>query len=509
MIDAKMKKVDMRRGRSARWAALSALALLAACQPQSEAPAAHDDGPPPAISNRIAIPPAVVSNLGITFAKVQRRHVAQTLRVPGAFESPPLALRAYAEAIGGRVTLLVAQYQRVSAGDELYRLDSPELARMSAELIDADALAARGERELEAARAEIEALDLALNSWPARIAAIHAQIKASEKHVLNLESAARLWAERVALLARLDEQAGGRAAELAEARARHAESLTAISSEHENHMVYDRDLAEQNAVFEQARARAPLLHAQLGAAAPDAAAARHRAGALRREIAAKLGVKPEQLDGERGYALAFTQRAAGPGLVTRMGASQGRIVEAGATILEVLDDSQLRFRARALQADLALLRDGLEASIVPPAGGSALAGKLALAPEADARARTFDLIVTPAAAAPWARPGVSAEAEIVYDATAEPRLAIPVACVLQDGLDKIFFRRDPNDAQKVIRTVANLGMSDGRWVVVLSDAMEGDQIVLHGAYELKLSGAGRPAQKGHFHADGTFHAEDH
>ena len=43
------------------------------------------------ITNRIDIPGPVRSNLGITFARVERRAVANTIRVPGRFELLPTA----------------------------------------------------------------------------------------------------------------------------------------------------------------------------------------------------------------------------------------------------------------------------------------------------------------------------------------------------------------------------------------------------------------------------------
>ena len=51
---------------------------------------------------------------------------------------------------------------------------------------------------------------------------------------------------------------------------------------------------------------------------------------------------------------------------------------------------------------------------------------------------------------------------------------------------------------------------DGRWISILSGLMRNDEVVLAGAYELKLASqqSGAPQKGGHFHADGTFH-EDH
>jgi multidrug efflux pump subunit AcrA (membrane-fusion protein) len=126
---------------------------------------------------------------------------------------------------------------------------------------------------------------------------------------------------------------------------------------------------------------------------------------------------------------------------------------------------------------------------------------------ADPEQRTVDLIATPLEVPPWARAGVTATLEVVTDRAGES-LAIPAAAVVQDGLEQVFFRRDPRDADKVIRTVADLGVSDGRWVVLNSGVKAGDEVVVEGVYELKLaSAAGGPRGGGHFHADGTWHAD--
>ena len=59
------------------------------------------------------------------------------------------------------------------------------------------------------------------------------------------------------------------------------------------------------------------------------------------------------------------------------------------------------------------------------------------------------------------------------------------------------------------RCAADLGVDDGRWVEVKSGLTDGDEVVLHGAYELVLASSGQAQKGGHFHADGTFHADDH
>jgi hypothetical protein len=42
---------------------------------------------------------------------------------------------------------------------------------------------------------------------------------------------------------------------------------------------------------------------------------------------------------------------------------------------------------------------------------------------------------------------------------------------------------------------------------VNSGVAAGDEVVLDGVYELKLTGSGKPQGAGHFHADGTWHAD--
>ena len=75
----------------------------------------------------------------------------------------------------------------------------------------------------------------------------------------------------------------------------------------------------------------------------------------------------------------------------------------------------------------------------------------------------------------------------------------------------VFFRRDPSDPNRAIRVEADLGTDDGRWIAINSGLALGDEVVVDGAYELNLASetGGMNRQGGHFHADGTWHAEEH
>jgi len=126
------------------------LASLLACVPPSEEETVHASSEEAtAPSNKIAIPPTVRSNLGITFAAVEARRVAQTLRVPGSFELQPLARHEYRMALPGRVELLVDQYERIEPGQPLFRFQSPEWPELLHEII-------LGEQGIEMALAEID-----------------------------------------------------------------------------------------------------------------------------------------------------------------------------------------------------------------------------------------------------------------------------------------------------------------------------------------------------------------
>jgi hypothetical protein len=133
-----------------------------------------------------------------------------------------------------------------------------------------------------------------------------------------------------------------------------------------------------------------------------------------------------------------------------------------------------------------------------------MAGTLQIGLSADADERTVDLIVTPAKLATWARAGVSAHLEITLAGGGE-ELAIPLSTVVSDGAVPIIFRRDPANPDKVIRTEADIGITDGRWIVIKSGVKAGDEIVLGGSYQLMLATSGNASKGGHFHPDGTFH----
>ena len=413
----------------------------------------------PAPTNRIDVPEAVRQNLGITFAKVERRRVASTLRVPGRFELLPTARREYRASLAGSLKLLVSQYEEVGKGEPIFRMDSPEWHTLKRELHEAEAGIERATAELAVAQ--------------------HAKAEA--------EQVAEATEKRIQALAGAEVRRAELEAELTTRRA----AIPRLGAE----------IKVKEAALEEAKHDLELN-------IEKAASVLSRSADFLRETEKGNGGHETQ----RWYGINQIEIAArDAGVVETIGVTDGAWVAAGELIATTMDPKAIRFRAVGLQSDLAKLTNGLGANVLPPqgaAGGAeSLPGKLQLGPVADPDQRTVDLVVTPEKTADWARPGVSCLLEIVTDGSAEAELSIPIAAVVRDELTQVFFRRDPRDPNKVIRMEADLGVSDGKWVVVKSGVKEGDEVVLHGVYELKLAGGGKPTGGGHFHADGTWHAE--
>ncbi|MFT6178987.1 MAG: multidrug efflux pump subunit AcrA (membrane-fusion protein) [Akkermansiaceae bacterium] len=135
------------------------LFLLPACNRDGQEPvssSAEEENETP--SNRIDIPPIVRSNLGLTFAKVERRNVANTVRVPGSFELQPLAKHEYRMMLSGHIEFLVNQFDEVKSGTPLYRFRSLLLLDLQQRVDLATASLRQSEAKYETARARKRAL---------------------------------------------------------------------------------------------------------------------------------------------------------------------------------------------------------------------------------------------------------------------------------------------------------------------------------------------------------------
>lgn len=435
--------------------------------------AGHDHAGHDHSSQGVALTATVRENLGITFLKAEYRVVRGLLRLPGRFEAEPSARRAYQMPLSGQVEVLVKPYQRVAVGDPLYRMASASWNALQREVAEASVAAQLAGERYAAAQAHTQALDQAVG----------------------------LWTDRAAALERLAREVGGKASEVAEAKGRLADLLV-----------------------QQAEARTRLAELKREAIGADGAAQGGLAAIRLRQVlatAARItGVEVAALttdDNGRPRWQAIDEPvvvARSAGVVEGEVATSGTWLDERATVLTVTDPAGVRLRASALQADLPKLRDGLPARIVgaDPSDPLRLSATVVLGPIADAVDRSVELIARPAADAtiPGAiRPGVAALLEVAISGSADEELAIPVAATIRDGLKVIFFKRNRTTPDVVEKVEADLGASDGRWVVVNSGVKEGDEVVVGGLYPLKLSQQEGGAAAGHFEADGTFHTGKH
>ena len=453
------------------------LACAASCSP-TPAPITeqHADEEAAPITNRISIPEAVRANLGITFARVESRAVAATLRVPGRFEALPAATWPYAAPAGGRVMFVAPRFGDVAAGDVLFTLESPDWL---AEL-----------QSVRDVRSELE-------STRARRSMVDEQISRNVDLQLASEEARDHWDRRAHELAELQASGAGVADALAQAR---GETLAAAERSAEVDVVIGELLAERR-VLDLAIARlVPAAEASERSAAA-------RIGLDSSEFARRLVSEPATV----GF---LEIRAVRAGRVTDVAAEVGSWVETGAPLVTVVDKSAVLFRASVLQSDIGLLREGATCSIAAPVVsertrsigvGQSVAGRLHVAPTANAHDNTIDVFVEPLESADWARPGVFARLEFEYDSTVEQVLSVPLSAIQRDGLVPVLFRRDPQDPDRVIRIEADIGLDDGRWIEIASGVRAGDEVVLDGAFQLLLASSGSMQKGGHFHADGTFH----
>jgi len=428
-------------------------------------------------SNRVAIPQVVRSNLGITFTTVERRKLQDTLRAPGKFEYLPSAKREYRTMVSGKIDLLVSQFDSVEEGTPLYRIDSPQWREM--------------QQTIAGYISKVQQLE-------AKMEMFHPLFLAHEQHEYSVKLNVTMWDERIKKLESIRDAGGGKSSESTAARAAYATARAELADLREKDAQLEASYAETVAALRAAKTTVEFALASASSM-------------LNTPIPSN---NPEWWKDIKQIVV----KATNDGVVEVMNVTNGSWIDSQMNVLTVVQPDKLRFHASGLQSDLGVLRNGLQVNIVPPTPTSAgnavdlqntMHGTLQLGLAGDATDRTIDLYVTPTTLSSWARPGVTAQLEIITESTNIPELSIPLAAVQQDGLIPIIFRRAPDNPNEAIRMEADLGMNDGRWVAVLSGLVDGDEVVLDGGFQLMLATTGSIQKGGHFHSDGTFHEGEH
>lgn len=446
--------------------------LPMACEPE---PASEpQEGEAPVVTNKIEVPPEVINNLGITFETATRGRLGIWRELPGQLEVPESKrwiLRAPAHA---RLQSVVSRWQIVAEGDELARLDSPQLRKLQSELEAAQQNLARASREVGAAQARLGESE------------VHLQ------EVREFETASRA---RLAELEKLSTGLG---------------SLTTGELIALGQAVTQAAKARLDAAVARDELISKVAHQQLEA---------DQAGfSLEQNMTAMsllTGMTREELDSVQDGLPAWRQaedirvRAPHAGVVVELFVAQGETLEDGAPIMQVFDTSELRFRGHLPEGDLGIFAKGNRVRLEFPARRLPAVETVldAPLPVAHSDTRMIEVLApVPNPNAVFAH-GISVIAQVLVEEGRSDEVLVPARCVVLDGLEMIVFRRDPADPGKVIRTPVELGGRGARLVEVLAGVLDGDQLVANGVYQLKQTGIGRAPQGVHFHADGSFHAE--
>jgi hypothetical protein len=473
---------------AAAFAALGAGALLGACS-REEADHAHGSEPAAAATagmgaatNRVPIPLEVRRALGLTFVPVERRAVRETLRVPGRFELEPEARHEVHATAPGRVEFAKRVLDEVAAGELVARVEAPLWRSLQAEML---ALQQR-ERQVVIESATVESL-----------------LATHEEHHEALEARIALWKARAEELEALLREGAGRASERNEALV----AWRAVEGEMaEHHEAVAQQQGRKRALAEEARALRERTEMTLVHMAALQGLSR---AALLEPVGAGEGTAPrwQKMD-------ALELRSPWVGRIESWSTDPGSWLAEGAPLMVLVQPERVWFRARALESDLGVLREGARARIAPPrwdgvSPAEDVEAELRFGLRATSAERSLELVLRPKTAASWARAGVHAFAEVIVREVRRPELAVPLSCILRDEGKPIYFRRDPANPDLAIREEADLGFDDGRWVELLSGVVDGEEIVLDGAFQLLLATASSTPKGGHFHPDGSFHADEH
>lgn len=475
-------------------------------------------------SNRIDLPKEAIESLGITFGTAKRGRLETYLDVPGRLVVPPDRRRVVRAPSAGRL-------HYVERADGMARADAPwspatqgaTFAEIrSAELGDIQEHLGKLEGERQALA--IEQASLARETEAQRrlakaahelLEATRGRLRRASAHERQTAAMATLADTRAQELERLAGESAIGKKDLVDAR-QDALSAAALAMEALNAIeTTGADLTRlaAEAALADARAQRTEQEAEL-ATWRHAAATRHMEAALAR-LAHTVGESVASLGNLEGDTPRWAELESLPlfmpieGVVHRVMLADGAHVEAGDAILEVVDASTLWFEGRVPEADAGAVAAGAMARVrVVGLPGEPLPVRIeALRPEADEATRMLWVHARVPNADGRLAAGRTAVASVQVGAAPAEEVLVPARAVVRDGLERVVFLRDSAATDKVVRTPVALGRGNRDWVEVLSGVMEGDEVVLDGVHELREAGGGKAPTGGHFHADGTWHAD--
>lgn len=500
--------------RPSPWSRLPLLLALplVACGRQSPPPPSSS-APPAPITNRISLPPDVVANLGVTFEKARMGRLETRLRVPGRVEIAPEARYTVRAPAAGRVVLQAVRWQRVTAGAVVGELLSPELRASQESIAAAHAAIERADLDILRARAESGPLRELAEATEAALAAARERALAAEQALVAARALEESALARVTSMARLSADSALPAGTLFAAQRDHVEAQASAldaAGRRDDARTLVPDLVMKGSV---ARSRAATTEREIAILERRRATSEVSYRQQLRALAVLTGLSVAELEAEgpEGHAWlrleSIPLRAPAAGLVVEVTATGGEWLEGASAVLRIVDPSRVVFRGEVPEADTLRIPVGADVRIE---AGCAACGALETRLStpltvADPRTRTVGVEIPVPGDGSGFPDGVSATAAILLERSRTEEVLVPAACVVQDELETLVFRRDPAKPDQVIRQPVSIGRRAEGLVEILAEVGAGDEVVRDGIHQLRLTGTGKAPANGHFHADGTFH----
>lgn len=235
--------------------------------------------------------------------------------------------------------------------------------------------------------------------------------------------------------------------------------------------------AVQTAEANLARDEAALARSQelkergfLSQASLDTALANQRASA------ANLASARASLSETQTRVNQATIRAPVSGLISSRSVTRGQIVAAGSELFRMVRDGRLELDARIPEAELALVRAGMSATIISDQAGQASGTVRIVTPQVDPETR-LGVARVALSGGTALKPGMFARAEI--DAGSQPSLTVPAAAVVfRENRAGVYVLAA--DSTVRFQPITEGGRSEGR-VAVAAGLQAGQRVVVEGA----------------------------
>ncbi len=200
------------------------------------------------------------------------------------------------------------------------------------------------------------------------------------------------------------------------------------------------------------------------------------------------------------------------GLVMAVNVAPGQPVEPSASLVEIVDLSEIHALAAVPEHLAAKLKPGMKAHIrVLALQGKTFMAELAhVGAQADAKSGTIEAAFHVENADYALRPGMRAEFSIVTDKR-EGVMSIPRQALQGDALSRSVFRKHYDESLKntFVRVAVETGAMNDRFVEITRGLIAGDEVVTNGAYSLAFAGKGSVSLKDALDAaHGHEHNED-